>query len=128
LKIFDTDLLIAWLRGKSDARSFFQANESERATTTLNLAELFEGAALSRDPPGSLRAIEQLAATMPVVPFGPRHARAFGALNAARRKSRKPGGVIDILTASIAKAEGASLVTRNVKDYEGHDGIHIEKW
>lgn len=127
MKILDTDLLIAVLRGDPAAGRRLRETIAEAATTALNAAELYEGVAGSESA-ARRQAVDLLLAQLPLVPFGPRHARAYGPLSLRRRRSGLPGGVIDQLIASIAAAEGASVITRNVKDFEGHEGVRVESW
>jgi tRNA(fMet)-specific endonuclease VapC len=46
----------------------------------------------------------------------------------AQPKKGKKMGRPDMVIASIALAHDAVLVTRNLKDYEGIAGLHVENW
>lgn len=128
MKILDTDLLIGFVRGSKDAIAAVAAAGEEAATTTINAAELYDGAAGSTRPVEGLRLAEHVLALLPVLPFGPRAARAYGELAGARRRAGLGGGPMDLLIASVAAAEGATVVTRNVKDFQGHKGVKVEPW
>lgn len=47
---------------------------------------------------------------------------------AARRKAGRPGGTIDLMLAAIARVRGASVVTRNVADFEGVGVAIVNPW
>ena len=54
-----------------------------------------------------------------VLPFDAEAAAAYATVLAARRKTGRPSGTIDLMLAAIASVRGASVVTRNVADFEG---------
>lgn len=128
MRLLDTDLLISALRGQPRAVDYVKKHRADVGTTTINAAELYEGAAASQRPEEGRERVEGLLATLSVVPFGPRHARAFGPLARTRKQKGLAGGAHDLLIASIAVGEAAILVTRNVRDFEGHDGLTVEPW
>ena len=63
-----------------------------------------------------------------VLVFDTRAAAAYAALFAARRRSGKPVATIDLMVASIARVHGASVVTRNVADFDGVGLDVINPW
>jgi toxin FitB len=63
-----------------------------------------------------------------VLPFDREAAVAYGDLFAARRRVGRPGSSADLMIASIARAKAASVVTRDVGDFE-HCGLTvIDPW
>jgi predicted nucleic acid-binding protein len=93
-------------------------------TTALSEAELRMGLALL--PAGKRRAALQNAAEGLFEDFGPRvlpfdgdAAVVYAVIGAARRKAGHPIAVIDAQIAAIVRARGATLATRNVKDFAG---------
>lgn len=128
MRLFDTDLLVAGLRGDPPARRAILSGDESGWTTTLNAAELYEGAALSNRPEPERDAVEELLRQLRLVPFGPRAARRYGAVAAELWSRGAYPGLMDVLIAAIAVAEDATLVTRNRKHFAGIPGLRLEAW
>ena len=54
-----------------------------------------------------------------ILPFDTEAASAYAEVLAARRAAGWPDGTVDLMLAAIARVRGASVVTRNVVDFEG---------
>jgi toxin FitB len=52
----------------------------------------------------------------------------YAAIFAARRRAGRPVATIDLMIAAIARSHGASVVTRNVSDFEGCDVAIVNPW
>lgn len=63
-----------------------------------------------------------------ILPFDSRAAAAYGDLFASRRNAGRPTGTIDLMVAAIASVRDASVVTRNVRDFEGIGLRVIDPW
>ena len=63
-----------------------------------------------------------------VLPFDVEAAAAYARVLAARRKAGRPTGTIDLMLAAIASVRGASIVTRNVADFDGVGLTIINPW
>ena len=106
----------------------------ELFTATVCQAEILSGIAIL--PHGRRRAdLEEAARAMfaddfqgRVLPFDIEAAAAYAEMFAARRKAGRPAGTIDLMLASIARVRGASVVTRNVADFEGVGLTIINPW
>ena len=102
--------------------------------TTISEAELRYGVAIL--PIGRRR--EQLLAAVEgvlredfagrVIPFDRQAARAYAAIAAARRAAGRPIKYADCQIAAIARSVGASVATRNVRDFEGCGIDVINPW
>jgi hypothetical protein len=57
-----------------------------------------------------------------VLPFDREAAIAYGDLFAARRRAGRPSSTSDLMIAAIARAKAASVVTRDIGDFE-HCGV-----
>jgi predicted nucleic acid-binding protein len=102
--------------------------------TAINVAELLAG--VEAMPAGKRRdALAQALTTqvLPlfdgrVLPFDARAAEVFAKLNAQAQRQGNPMGFADCAIASIARAHGFGLATRNVKDFKGTDVEVIDPW
>jgi toxin FitB len=63
-----------------------------------------------------------------VLPFDAPAAETYAEIFAARRRAGRPVTTIDLMIAAIARAHGASVVTRNVGDFEASDVGIIDPW
>jgi len=103
-------------------------------TATVCQAEILAGIAIL--PEGRRRRdLEDAAAAMfaedfadRVLTFDADAAVAYAAIFAARRRMGRPAAIIDLMIAAIAQSQGASVVTRNVSDFEGCGIAVVNPW
>jgi hypothetical protein len=119
------ETVVEWVGAQPATRLF---------TTTLTEAEVLYGLRLL--PAGRRR--EQLEGAIAdlfdvdlaqrILPFDRNAARAYAPIVAARRSAGRPVAQIDGQIAAIARSRGASLATRNVRDFEGCGLDVIDPW
>ncbi len=63
-----------------------------------------------------------------ILPFDSRAARSYAAIAASRRAAGRPISQADCQIAAIAHSVGASIATRNVRDFEGCGVDVINPW
>ena len=63
-----------------------------------------------------------------ILPFDTDAASAYADLYAVRRKAGRPYAPIDLMIAAIARASGATMVTRNIADFAGCGLTLINPW
>ncbi len=63
-----------------------------------------------------------------VVPFGDEAARAAARVTASLKRNGKQSGLADELIAGHAMSLGMTLVTNNVKHFDGVPGLKVESW
>lgn len=63
-----------------------------------------------------------------VLPFDTDAALAYAEIFAARRRAGRPMATADLIIAAIARTQGASVVTRNVRDFEGCGLGLVDPW
>ncbi|MEP7185277.1 MAG: type II toxin-antitoxin system VapC family toxin [Rhodanobacter sp.] len=63
-----------------------------------------------------------------VLPYDGDAADAHAKVAAARRAQGRPVAMTDLMIAGIALSRGATLATRNVRDFEGCDVTLIDPW
>jgi len=106
----------------------------ELFTAAVCQAEVLSGVSIL--PNGRRRAaLEEAARAMfaddfhgRVLPFDTEAAAAYAEVFADRRKAGRPAGTVDLMLAAIARVRGASIVTRNVADFEGVGLTIINPW
>jgi predicted nucleic acid-binding protein len=63
-----------------------------------------------------------------VLPFDMAAAVAYADIFAARRRAGRPASTVDLMIASVARSQGASVVTRNVADFGGCGVAIVNPW
>ncbi len=129
--LLDTNIVSYYLRCPSPAL-VQRMNEALRthacAISVLTRGELRYGQALMA-PEDSRRAlIDAFLRQLPHLPWTGAAADHFGALKAHNRRAGTPRGDIDAQIAAQALAEGLTLVTHNVRHFEGTPGLKLEDW
>jgi predicted nucleic acid-binding protein len=114
----------AWMDGQDEDLLF---------TTSISQAEIFSGLAVMADG-RRRRDLEKTALEMfaefegHVLPFDTDAAIAYADLYAVRRKVGRPVAPLDLMIASIARSQGATMVTRNIGDFEDCGVTLINPW
>lgn len=135
--ILDTNVVSELMKPTPDAgvRKWLRGlGEDALATTSICLSEIVYG--LSRLPHGQRRAslFDKLEAFvgpqsgLPILVFDDVAARECGRLRAIRDEIGKSAAPSDMMIAGIASAMGASIATRNVRDFEGLGLNLINPW
>jgi len=63
-----------------------------------------------------------------ILPFDEKAARCYAENFAARKRAGKPTATTDLMIAAVARAKGATMVTRNTADFEGCGLAVINPW
>ena len=114
--LLDATFLIDHLRGDSGAvQRFREMNETgdESIVTDITVTELWSGRR-----PGSEHEIERFLRFIEYVHPGPETARLAGIWRAEAREAGRTLGVPDVLIAATAFDQDATVLTRNVRDFE----------
>lgn len=121
--LLDTRFLIDYLDGSDGVRRFLEAHEGDEfATTVMNYKEVAVGQRLNDafDPQAFSAAFDWL----DVIPITSEHAVPASAFEAELYRSDDhtrravDAATADLLIAGVAEAEGMTVVTRNVDDFE----------
>lgn len=133
MKLLDTTFLIHYWAGREGVRDFLERHEeSEFATTTLNIKEI----AVGRELQGKLDRHEILSKFewLHIVPIRTEHAFVAGQLEAELQRDdsvnqdRINSLTGDVLIAAVATETGATVVTENVDDFEIFDDVSVEPY
>lgn len=115
MKLVDSDVLIAHLRGVTAARDWLEAARRETGPLAISVISIPEVAGGMRS--GERREVNRLLAAMLRIPLSePVAWRAAGFMRTYRR-SHQGIGLGDYLIAATADVEGLELATLNVKHF-----------
>lgn len=135
--MLDTNLLSEMMRPEPERKIadwIVRQPSDELFTAAVCQAEILAGLALL--PSGRRRSdLEEAARAMfaddfgdRILPFDTEAASAYAEIFATRKKAGRPSGTIDLMVAAIARVSGASVVTRNVADFEGVGVAIVNPW
>jgi tRNA(fMet)-specific endonuclease VapC len=128
--MLDTNACIRYLNGRSPGlKSRLDAvAETDVVVCSVVKAELFYGAARSRDPVRTRVNQEQFLSRFVSLAFDDDAAHAYGLIRAELQVSGQVIGPNDLLIAAIAVSNGVSLVTRNTEEFSRVTGLNIVDW
>lgn len=130
--LLDTNAWIAYLR-QNDQRlvqRFLQVNAADIALSSVVLAELLYGAyhgAASKQV-ANLALIARLQQQFVSLPFDDRAAEEYGKARAHLASEGTPIGPNDLMIASIALANGLTVVTHNTSEFSRVPGLKLDDW
>ena len=125
----DTNSLSYFLKGRGRVGQRLLAQPPAKVgLPSVVLYELVFGATRSQAPPDLKARLEALLQSLPILPFGEAEARAAARIRADLETVGKPIGPHDVLIAATALAHGATLVTRNLREFRRAKGLRIEDW
>lgn len=129
MKVLDTDVCIAFLNGK-DQRLVKRLLDvaDDLLLCSVVKAELWFGAEASARVRENHRRVDAFVEAFDSLPFDDTAARHYARVRAHLRREGRPIGPNDLLIASIALANEASVVTRNVREYLRVPGLKVEAW
>ncbi|MBI9083752.1 MAG: type II toxin-antitoxin system VapC family toxin [Desulfobacterales bacterium] len=110
--LLDTDVLVDFFRGYSNAVTFINATASRIILSAIVVAELYAG--VKGDEEQS--AVENFIALFRVIPVTAEIAKTGGLFKRAYAKSHGVG-LADAIIAATAETENAELKTLNIKHY-----------
>jgi tRNA(fMet)-specific endonuclease VapC len=130
LKCLDTDLLVAILREKEEAKKHMTKLDMEgrQATTSVSAFELFYGAHKSRSIEENVRESRKLLSRLLVLPLATSSAERAGNIFATFEKKGDAIDFRDAMIAGIALENRLTVVTRNKSDFVRVPGLSIEEW
>ncbi len=127
--LLDTNSCIFWLKDVGNVRQQVNAHEDDRiVTNVISIAELYYGVENSTEQYREINRLklEEFIAEIGYIGFSVTAAKHFGEQKARLRKLGQPIAVLDLLIASIALTEDATLVTDNLKHFEKIPELRLE--
>jgi tRNA(fMet)-specific endonuclease VapC len=128
----DTNAWSSFLRQKHPAlvRRFQQEDPGDIALCSVVLAELLYG--VYHGPPAyrahNMGLVVRMRQNFASLPFDDRAADEYGEIRAHLAGAGTPIGPNDLIIASIARANGLTVVTRNVGEFGRVPGLNVEDW
>ena len=96
--------------------------------SAITLAELEHGVAKSAYPERNADKLAQFLSIFDVLSFDGEAATAYGIIQADLQRKGTPIGPMDTLISAHARAEGLTLVTNNLREFERVEGLTLENW
>lgn len=129
MRCIDTDLLVAILRGKEEAKAKMQEIDSKErsSTTSVNAFEIFYGAYRSKRGK-NIEATERLLERLDVIPLDMDTSQRAGEIAANLASKGETIDYRDAMIAGIALVKGLTLVTRNVAHFSRIRNLKLEPW
>ena len=130
MKCLDTDLLIAILRGKEEARGIVLDidEEAKGATTAINSFEIFFGASKSSMKNDDVKEALKLLSRLEVISLDLSSSRIAAEISAKLAAKGEPIDYRDALIAGIAIENDLTLVTRNKSHFSRIKSLKLETW
>lgn len=127
----DSDVVIDFIRGDPAVANRIKRLQSAGANitiTALTLCELYRGAFLSTKKDESLEFVNEFLRRVTLLTHNESSCLLFGEDYSALKEKGKQTQEIDLMIASICKANNIILVTRNLKDFKNIPNLMVEKW
>lgn len=135
--VLDTNVLSETLKSTPDPRVISWFGTQRRAalfTTTITRAEILYGLELlaqgarKQDLSAAIGAIFEEDFAGRLLGFDSDAAEVYAQIAAARKNAGRPMSQFDAMIAAVARSRGATLATRNVKDFVGCGVTLIDPW
>lgn len=134
--VLDTNVVSEFMRPRPDASVIAWLDSIPRSeiwTTSITIAELAAGIAvlpagqrrtgLKKGLDQALRGFEDR-----ILGFATVAALQYGAVISRRARLGRPISIADAQIAAIVIESGATLATRNIKDFDGTEAVVIDPW
>ena len=128
--MLDTNICIYVMKKKPEnvLRRFREELDGGICISSITRAELEFGMKHSSDPVKNEQALLRFLAPLSVLPFGAAAASEYGEVRAYLQSRGTPIGPLDMLIAAHARAEGMTLVTNNMREFERVPELDLENW
>ena len=127
--MLDTNICIYVIKNRpAQLRQRFNQLADQLCVSVITLAELIYGAEKSARVQQNLEVVEQFRGRLEVLPFMERAANHYGQLWAELDRAGQRIGIHDMMIGSLARSEGLTVVTNNVREFQRMPGLRFENW
>jgi tRNA(fMet)-specific endonuclease VapC len=127
--VLDTNTLIHFFKGAGKvAERLLATPPSEVAVPSIVLYEIEIGVLRSHNPSARRLQLDELLSRVSILPFGMPEAAASAQIRVDLEQAGLPIGPHDTLIAGTALAHGATLATRNVREFSRVEGLRVINW
>lgn len=127
--VLDTNTLIFFFKGQGRVSEILLSKAPKQLfIPAIVLYELEVGIAKSSYPERRIRQLDALLGATNLLPFGHAQAKEASKIRSTLENKGQPIGPYDVLIAASAMAQGATLVTNNLKEFKRVDGLSVEDW
>lgn len=128
--MLDTNICIYVMKNKPEKvlERFREELDGGLCISSITLGELEYGMKHSSNPAKNEQALLRFLAPLSILPFGAAAASEYGVLRTHLQNKGTPIGPLDMLIAGHALAEGLTLVTNNVREFERVPDLRLENW
>lgn len=122
--LLDTTLLIDTERGATELDGLI-GDDDDVAIAEITLAELTVGVELAgaRQRPERRVFVDEIAASIPILPYDQGVAMRHASLLVAVRREGRPRGAHDLIIAATAAAAGRTVVSADRRAFDGLPGV-----
>lgn len=124
--LIDSSVFVAILRGEKHAHKLFESLEGDLITSSICLAELYEGIFRSKKQAGNERSLLKLLGIFDeILPFASQEAKLFGALKVQIK--HKPIPDMDLQIAATCIQNHLILVTSDIRHFDNIPNLSLHK-
>jgi len=127
--MLDTNIVIYIIKRRPiELLHIFNQHAGQLCISSITLAELMHGVEKSQYVEKNLNNVEDLVSRLEVLSYSSKAASHYGEIRANLEHKGTIIGVNDLHIAAHARSEGLIIVTNNLKEFEGVDGLRVENW
>ena len=127
LFLIDTDWIIDHFNGvERVTRRLQELRDRGLGVSVISVAELWEGVYSSRDPARSQAMLKEFLSGVVILGIDEEICQSFGQLRGAHRRKGQSVADFDLLIAATALQHRLTLLTNNLKHFEGIEGLAVE--
>ena len=128
--LLDSNICIQLLNGRNTQieKNFRSHSPAEISLCSIVKAELLYGARHSQRVSTNFQRLNIFFAPLESMPFDDRCAEEYGLIRAALAEQGSIIGPNDLIIAAIARANDATLITHNTKEFNRIPSLRLEDW